>query len=691
MSLPGPAFGPWALALLLGAAALLPVGELVRRLAARRSRWARTLRPIERLVVDLYLGGGVLFGIAALPLGLFYSLTPGLVILGSVGLLALLLRYERREGRPAPNWAKLVGGFRSPPILIVLATALALFLIELWTASQAPTGNTFDSSVLTYFVAHLGLQHSIPLNFLPAAPFGNPYPQGTTVWLASYQDLFGLPPARTSLLVTPLFLGLGPLGAYTVGDRLLGTPRAGATVAVVFAFVGSWTRVLVGGSNDFVFAFPLLLVLFARIPDWTTSDAPGWADAVFFGALAGVVASLNPAGPIWLFLAIFVDFVLAGPARWGRWAGWIARWSAALVVGALFAIPSLFEEVTGANGLFHAGVPPGAVVPTAGSGGITAAQFVGLTDPFLFRGTDVWLSPFPPIRDELAVLIGVGAIALIAAQSFPVLLDGLDRLRKTAISGGAVAFGILGAGLAAHSGWGGLRPFLALTSFAETSILLFSVYTMVAAAPLWVLVRYTLERFRRPSDLRSDSSAPAPSATTHGGAPPSRGWITPTLALAAALLVVGPGIAVTAGELPAYEGGLYEAFGNVTPADLDLLIWAGSHLGAGDRILVAPGSAAGFLPGYVPSAIVLFPMVDGVFVNGSYRLLVQELTNATLDAAGVHALRVLQVGFVAVTGNNSQLYRPFSPDPFLGDPTFREVFHEQDAYLFQWTPIVPLS
>ena len=79
-------------------------------------------------------------------------------------------------------------------------------------------------------------------------------------------------------------------------------------------------------------------------------------------------------------------------------------------------------------------------------------------------------------------------------------------------------------------------------------------------------------------------------------------------------------------------------------------------------------------------------MIDGVYVNASYQLLVRELTNGTVDASGVQALGILSVRYIAVTGNSSQLYRAFSPAPFVNDPSSPTLFHEADAYLFLWDP-----
>jgi hypothetical protein len=684
VSLPGPAFGPWAIALLLGAAGIGIVGEVVRAVAGRYAPWARTLRPIERLLVDLYLGGGVLFVLAALPLDLFYAATPAALIAAGVVLLALLALRRWRRGELGSDLRTLLHSYKKGAIAVGLLSTLGLFLVEVATATTVPTGNTFDSSLLTYYVAHLELGHTIPLNFLPAAAFGNPYPQGTTAWLAAFQSLFGLPPARTSLLVTPLFLALAPLGAYTVGDRLLDRPWAGATFAVVFAFVASWTRVLVGGSNDFALAFPLVLLLFARAAEWGRPALPGWPDVVFFGGLAGVATSLNPAGPIWLFLSILGLGVGFGLFTARRRIAWLARWALAALLAAAFAIPSLFVEVTGANGLFRGGLPTGAVAPPTGTPGISTAQFIGLVDPFLLRPTDVWLSPFPPIRDELAGLIGLGAVVLVLALLRPSVIRGLGEFPKVVLVGTVGAWVILLGGLGLGHGLGALAPLFALTSYAETSILLFAMYSLLAALPVFLLVEYAL-RLLKDRGGTPWVHEPGTGGRRRGRAPAGDRWAPAVLALTAAGLLIVPGIAVTAAQLPAYETDLYRAFGNVSSADLDLLEWAGAHLPSGARVLVAPGSAAGFLPGYAPRAVVLYPMIDGVYVNASYRLLVRELSNGTLDAAGSSALASLTVGFVAVTGNNTELYRPFLPAPLLADPAMSVAFHEQDAYLFEVT------
>jgi len=71
------------------------------------------------------------------------------------------------------------------------------------------------------------------------------------------------------------------------------------------------------------------------------------------------------------------------------------------------------------------------------------------------------------------------------------------------------------------------------------------------------------------------------------------------------------------------------------------------------------------------------------WVNESYTLIVQELTNNTLNASGKAALATLDVQFILVTMRNTVLWPAFSPNPMLANnTTFPEEFHQADAYLF---------
>ncbi|MHB8351666.1 MAG: hypothetical protein ACYDFT_03105 [Thermoplasmata archaeon] len=680
MSVPGPAAVPWALGLLLFAVAALPLGEMLRRIGARWTGLLRATDPVEVALLDLYLAGATFFVVGYLPGGWYDPETPlTLLLAGVVGTSLLLLR-GRRHGasrRPPPI-------DRSRPTLAILGllllAALSVYLIEVAGAVAAPTGNTFDSSVLTTFVGLVTLHHALPTSYLPILAQRIAYPQGTTAWLATAQGLFGLPPARTSLLVTPLFLALGPLAAYVWGRRFLGSLSGGLAFGLFFAFLASWTRVLVGGSNDFVFAFPLLLLLWSWLPRWAASEPIPWADAAGFGLLAGISASLNPVGAELTFLALPI-FVLVGRGTGvARAVRFLSRWGAAAGIGLLFTLPSLSALGSGASG-----IGPSLASTPATAIGLTVGQIVGLVDPFLFRATDVWFSPFPLLRAELTVLLVLGAGILLVPL--------LARRRGEAEVGRWAAAVLATVGLLLLSQSSALdsvavfRIIGSVSNVAELSILLLTAYASVALLPLARALGPLLDAEPRRAPTGAPSSAPR--ARRRWTVGPS-GRPDPLLALLLAGIILVPGVAVTATGLPPYVGELYHAFGNVSSEDFALLSWAGGHLPSDARVLVAPGSAAGFLPGYLPTATILFPMAPGGG-NATYLGLVRDLDRGILTTSDRSAMALLGVQYVAVTGANTQLDAPFDPAPLRADPSaFPLLFAEGDAFLFAVAPVAPV-
>jgi hypothetical protein len=675
--LPGPSGILWGLALLGWAAAASVVGEFVRTLAARSVRTWQSLESIERLLLDFYLGGATMYLVAALPGGAFVApVVDGLPVATGVGLL--LLWIWRRPTRPA-----VVRPLRSllrPAALVALISAVAVFAWELAIALPVPTGNTFDSSLLTLYVSLLLQHHAIPLSFQPYSSVGLLYPQGTTVWLGWAQLVLSPPAARTTLLVTPLFFALAPLGAFVFGRRALGSERAGVAFAVLLALVGSWTRVLVAGSNDFVFAFPLVLLLAGQSFGWLRGSTPAVADAIGFGVLLGYSAALNPVGAEWLLPSLLLAGLLVRPAYSGTPLRWLSRWATTAVASAIALLPTFYVLAEGRN---SPGLIPGAGAPPAGTvTGISGAQFVGSIDPYLFRPSDVWLSPIPLLRLELALLLTVGIGILLLARRPSALARYLEPFRSFVAAAVGVTVVLIAVLWAASTGFGPAVRLADISSAAELSIWLFTFYTLVGGLVL-VLLLERVTALSRSHTVAVPSAADSLRQRRRVSALP-RG----TFSLLLVLVIVVPGVALTPTELPPVLSTLYLDFGNVTAQDFALLSYAGANLPPGARVLLAPGSAAQFLPGYAPDLVLLYPMVPGwEWLNRSYTVVVGQLTNATLNATGLAALATLDVQYIVVTGTNTVLWPAFSAAPLLADPsTFPELWHEGDAYLFERDP-----
>jgi hypothetical protein len=667
VAFPGPSLPVWGLGLVAFAIAVAVLGELVRTVGAQRVRLLRVADPIERGLLDLYLGGAVFYVLAAVPAPIFYSWTVALaLLLGAVGLaLFHLLQADRPRTRASIE--RLVAQLARPAYLLTLLAALGLLAVELSAVSGVGSGNTFDSSLLSTYTGLLLSHHTLPVSLAPVANQTLAYPQATTVWLGVAQSLFGLPPLRTSLLLTPLFLALGPLGAFVLGRRLGGSATVGVSFALVFALLSAGTREMVGGSNDFVFALPLVLLLVGWSTEWLRPGGPTLSAAIAFGGLAGYAAALNPVGPVWLLLTLPLMGLLARPWFGGAPARWLGRWAVALAAALVAVIPSLYALAVAPSSGGLAGSGTGTVVAT----GETVPQFVGYVDPFLFRAQDDSLSPFPLLRAELALLLVAGLLLLtLGRRRFGMSSD----LARFLLAGGVVAVGLLGIGVLAQAGVGPFPELFRITNANELSVLLFILYAIVAGVPLAVAI----------GELSLDIP-PIPLATVQRrrGREPGRTFGTALVVL----LILVPGVAITTTELSGQLHQGYSTFSNLTQADVDLLEWAPSHLAPGSRVLVAPGSAAEFLAAYDPQLALLYPMTVGFLTsNPEYWTFVDGLQNGTYDASALTDLYLATGGsahpfLVAVTENNTALFRPMLPGPLLAAQLPVE-FHEGAVYLF---------
>ncbi len=684
MNVPGPPEGLWTLTLLLWALQAVVLGEAVRGSLARWVGPWRAVEPIERALLDLYLGGAAMYLLAALEIGAFVR--PAVFAIPAVAAVVVFVRVARRRRRgvagaaSAPLCDRIVDRWTA----LALASALGLFLVELVAAFPIGTGNTYDASLLTTYVALLTQHGSLPLSF---QPYGAPailYPQGTTVWFAWAQLDFALPAARTSLLVTPLFVALAPLGGYVLGHRWSGSRAVGAAFAVSLAWLGPATRALVGGSNDFVVALPLVLLVAAQANVWVGRRLPSVAEGLAFGLLLGYSAAINVIGAEWLLPALLLLGVAGSPAFGGRLLAWLGRWSIAFAGALVPGVPSLYV-------LARARAIPATLAGelTVGPGsraGLSFAQGVGGVDPFLFGPHDVELSPIPIVRVELAALLVLGVAALLWIRS--------ERPEDRRWRGPS---GILGAAMVTLIGWMGLlvvagvpgswlEDLAFISSGAELSVALFTIYGLLAAVPLGL----AFARLERPPELGRRPSGPDPRTP----AIRSAGAYGP---IVLAIVLVVPAAVLTPASLTPVLTSTYDDFGNVSSGDFALLAYAATHFAAGERVLVAPGSAGEFLPGYAPGIVLVYPMFPGFQrANASYATVVRELSNGTLDASGREALGALELAYVVVTGNNSRLWPAFWAAPLVAAEvgstrTFPTVFHEGDAWIFNASACRPAS
>jgi hypothetical protein len=680
----------FGLVLIFGA--LEPTGLLLLRCIEHAHRGRLGFSTLERLILAPYLSVALLYGIAIVPAPV-YGL-PLVLASIAVGWLVLTVLWIRERGiglRCALGWLTSRSG-----AAVILATA-GVLLLELWAVAGNSFPNAYDGSFQSTYLVLLLRNHTAPWTLQPIASFGVTYPLGATVWLSLPVLLLGLPIQFSAVALPSFFLSLSIPAAYCWGSRIGGynTDRGvrwGFAFAGFFGLIASWPRLFIGGSYDFALALPLFFLMLGWLGPFFESGARSWGDSAGFGVLLGVCTSLSLAIGEALVLLMLGYILLERIRSGGRSVRlWLPRLGLILAIGAAFVARSILAVAIWFRYPGHvleaAGSPPYAPIP--GLPSPTYDTFVGNLDPFIpFK----WkLSPLPILSLELLVLLVLGLIILGA------FWRGFFRLQLSTPFADSVTLGLVSTFLwtlflILGSGSSFLSPTLdSLASLYESSFLLFFFFEAVALLPLLLALEILVDQRRsgRVSSPEAGSGASGPGDTKGIGRPPPRHRLRPWAVVGLSLLLVVPfaiGSGTTVTQVPGFLSDHLAEFSNVTAADVDALEWAGSHLPPCSVVLVAPGSAAGFLPLYA-TVHVDFPMMP-LSVNGSYNLAVSNLTDGIYTPATQNALTYLGVTEVFVTGQTSVSYAAFDPALLGASPSFELLFHEQDAFLFEFKSTV---
>jgi hypothetical protein len=673
--------------LLLLFVALLPLGAVLIRVAERWVGRRFGLSTAERVVCALYASGAVFFILASLPFAVFgFVLVVGLLVVGAIAIIALWWREGWRAPREATRWL-----FTSPGILLMAGT-LGLLLLEVVATGTQDFPNANDGSWQSLYVLLIVNNHTLPWTIQPYANYGITYPSGAQVWMSLPVILFRWPVTSGAVTLPPLFLSLSLVGAYCWGERLGGIStrrgwQTGLVFAAFFGLIGSWPRLFIGGSYDFVFCLPLLLLTFGWLIPFVRGPLPGWRDVVVWGVLLGVSACLSVAVGELLFFLV-VGFVLAFAPNFFLVIGsWTARVTVILLIGVGFLVRSLIGigiwfSYPG-HVLSAVGSPPYASAPVGPNPPIVS--FTGDLDPFL-----LWkpkLSPLPLLSLELALLLALGLVILLLWFATPG--SQIRRLLPSTVVAPIVV--ITGITLLFTAALVVLTPsslggsFIGdVTDVDESSFLLFMCYQAIALIPLLVGIEYlrsrTLQMEKRDSRFGTEFVGENPQVIRRENRP----CLAPLLVVGLLVLTFCVGSAVTVTEAPSYLQQHLEGLANVTAGDLAALDWGGAHLTSCDRVLAAPLSAAMFLPLY-SSAKLIFPAAP-LSANLSYSIVVGNFTHGVYSNDTRSALLSLGVTEVFVTGQTSVSFAAFEPKSFNDSPDFSVLFHSGDATIFLFLP-----
>jgi hypothetical protein len=670
---------PGSLAETLGELVLLfllvvPTGLVLIRVIERLLRRSFPFTAVERVVLAFYGTGAACFLIASLSVPIYGVVLVATLLAAGTGVYALLLWRKR-----AAALGVLVGAARQPAVVAIGVATFALLLWETFPVWTHPFPNAWDGSATALWTQLIVQNRMIPSSLEPFATAPVIYPMGASVWMTLPVLLFGWSTVQTPVLLPPLFLSLTIPAAYAWGTRwwegsVVSKQEVGLLFAGFFGLLANYPRFYTGGSYDFTFALPLLLVLIGFLPDWSRQTRFEWRSTIGWGLLCGVLTSLSlVAGEA--AVVLLVAFTLTGrPLSAYRVLSQLARVGLVLLFEAGFTLRSLVAWALAG---------PTSYIPGSLYGGLNARLIMDELDPFV-----PWkakLSPYPLVSLTVQLLLLGGLVLALTLVLIPkeetiepefsnfsrfILVGVIGTLMMT----GALLLTALPGGV-----WGTLRG---VTNLDESSVVFFLFLEVVAILPMMIAAVELTRRYgkSRPRDAHPTSK----SHTTIGQSAHARSAVW-TVALVLILVVpLALGSVTTIAEGPgSIQANVYKT-SNVTVGDLAALMWVGAHLPACSTVLAAPGSAAQFLPEFA-SVRVALPM-NPVPTNGSYLAAISELTEGVYNSGTREALLALDVTEVFVTGQTSVSYPPIDPSPMESSPDFSMLYSSGDALVFAFAP-----
>ena len=429
------------------------------------------------------------------------------------------------------------------------------------------------------------------------------------------------------------------------------------------------------------------MVAIGLLRDWVITGLTSARSALALGLLLGSITALSAAVGVSLIL-LLGGWILLFHRRGGAPLGSIVfRLLVAVGVAAIFVARSVAGVVEwfGYPGhvITDTGSPPYHAIIT----GSVYGGWMQLLDPFVpFK----WrVSPIPVLSVELQILLVVGVVLsgwlLVRPQS------ALSRLLSPELVRWVIASTIILLAetsilLALGTVNGSVSGIQSVTNVWETSILLFLFYQLIAVLPLIAATNYLGNRPSTPRKSVALARPPSSCKPISGGRTAAN-WRP--IAVAVLLVALGTGGAATVGAVPGYLHSYLLTQANSTTDDVVALEWASTHLPSCSRVLVAPGSAAQFLPEYAVLNVV-FPTFPYP-VNQSYNTVVGNLTAGIYSNSTRSAMLDLGVTEVFATGQTTVTFLPFDVQPLEHSSDFSVLFAQGDATILEFLPGIAMS
>ena len=636
---------------------LIMYGEPVRFFLLRKLGLFSDLDFVQICILDVYVGGLILYAIAILPFAFFNQFVMvGLTVLFffvSVNIhskmLAQVTGFSKIRALLKANRRILLD------YLPLFAMFLTLLLIDLSASSGLVFGGIFDESIHSLRTEVIIQNSHIGLTLQPYLPEANIYPEASHVIFAFATYVLNMMVPKAVFYISILFKALTVFGAYFLGRMLSSRREYYLGLSFVFTFISQWPLFVVWGGNPFLVGLPLFLVclglLFSLIRSQTkTSLAELAVLGLLFGLAGAMVVSFLETLTV-VALMVFVYWLVSKHnSLRHRLLELIVILSVSLLVLSPFLVRFfVFYQYPGHN----IGIPSDfAGYPKQESSLTQAVQWA-------FNN----LSPYFGLRLLMMVLFVGLAMLVWINRAFNKTKSVLAFASSICLAAATLSFiAYLLPGDFEIISWGhqGLIIVIALNVF-------------LLAFFLELAQLFRSHRFGWLSNL----SSKFPHANM-------------MLAVLLIVLITAPfayyRISTDTNSLRVSYG----TFAVTTQDDYNLMTWMKENLSSNAVILVSLYEPGLFIP-VISHHIIVYPYSASSF-SRSYQTLLDSLDSNVLNVTSYDLMQNLSISHVYVGSNGAYwLFKKYKWDPllFLGNPNFKLVENIGVAYLFQFTYMIP--
>lgn len=646
--------------LLFVLALLVFLGEPLRAKLLKRVSMFSDLDFLQIFILDVFIGGFILFVLAALPFGLFsLPVTAGLTIFCAAASVII-------HRAPLISWFKsgssskidyFVKNRRKLTVyLLVFLMFLVVLSINLSALSSIIFGSVRDESIHSLYVQVISENHYIPFTLQPYLPEAIVYPQASHVIFTFAYYMTNLSVPQVILYVSVLFKGLSIFGAYFLGKKLGKTPLYGLGLSFIIAFISSWPLNVTWGANPFIVGFPLFLICLGLL--YNLYRKASFTELALLGLLVGYNGAL--------ILSYFEAFTLT-----------------ALMVFAysLFIKPhsSFRHAVSGFGTVFLTSMIPLSFFiyrfiavypfPNHNIGLPSDIVFVSTNQTFFSQSLQ-WafdnLSPYLLIKILMILFLAVFAILLLVTNEYKNDNDNIILVNRFAV---AIFVSALVLSLVAFF----LPVGADIISWGHQGILL-SIPLSILTLNFFIKI---VEAIRKGKFDHYAEKLAIPRI-------PKESKAALLIAIAVISLLVSPFIYYRFSSDTKNLTDHYNVYAVTSQGDYDLLYWMADNLTSNAVILVHPYEAGLFIPS-VSHQKIIFPYTASC-ESASYKQLVHLISNNTINATTYQIMNDWNITHIFVGSNvaySANEYSWWNPEVFIGNPNFQFVQNFSNSYLFK--------